>query len=377
MKFIPYSRQCIDKTDIKEVVRVLKSDFITQGPKIQEFESALAKYCGSRHAVVFNSGTSALHGAYFVSGLRKGDEFITSPVTFAATSNAGRYLGAKPVFVDVEYHTGNIDALKIEKKITKKTKLLVPVHYAGRPADLKKIRTTARKYHLPVVEDACHALGAHYRERKIGSCEYSDMTVLSFHPVKHITTGEGGAVLTNNKAFYKKLLMFRAHGITKDNFINESHGDWYYEMQLLGYNYRMTDFQAALGISQLKKLDLFVKRRREIAAFYDRAFHDHPSIDILPERGPCFSSYHLYPIILKGYSNKKRAFTFLKAKGLGVQVHYMPVYWHPYYRALGYKKGLCPVAEDFYQKVMSIPLYAAMSKNDASYVIKAVSALYE
>jgi UDP-4-amino-4,6-dideoxy-N-acetyl-beta-L-altrosamine transaminase len=377
MKFIPYSRQCIDKSDIDEVVRVLKGDFITQGPKIQEFESELANYCGSRYAVVFNSGTSALHGAYFVAGLKKGDEFITSPLTFAATANAGRYLGAKPVFVDVEYHMGNIDASKIEKKITEKTKLIVPVHYAGQAADLKKIQTIAKKYHLLVIEDACHALGAYYRGRKIGSCEYSDMTILSFHPVKHITTGEGGAVLTNNKDFFKKLSMFRSHGVTKDHFINESHGDWYYEMHFLGYNYRMTDIQAALGISQLKKLDSFVKRRREIAALYNRAFKDHPSIDILPEKDHFSASYHLYPIKLKGYPNKKEAFTLLKAKGLGVQVHYMPVYWHPYYRALGYKKGLCPVAEEFYQRVVSIPLYPSMSNRDASYVIKAVSDLYE
>ena len=292
---IPYSRQFIDEEDIEEVVKVLKSDFITQGPKIQEFEKKLAKYCGPKYAVVFNSGTSALHGAYFaLLGLRKGDEFITSPITFVATANAGLYLGAKPVFVDIEADTGNIDALKIEKKITKKTKLIVPVHYAGHPVDLEKISEIAKKNKLFVVEDACHALGAKYRRQKavsskqnkdkksedwikIGSCKYSDMTVLSFHPVKHITTGEGGSVLTNNEEFYQRLLMFRTHGITKDSSrftIHDSRliGDWYYEMQFLGYNYRMTDIQAALGTSQLKKLDSFVDRKRAIADCYNKAF---------------------------------------------------------------------------------------------------------
>jgi len=411
---IPYSRQFIDEEDIEEVVKVLKSDFITQGPKIQEFEKKLAEYCGSKHAVVFNSGTSALHGAYFALGLRKGDEFITSPITFVATANAGLYLGVKPVFVDIEADTGNIDALKIEKKITKKTKLIVSVHFAGHPVDLQKIYTIARKYNLSIVEDACHALGAKYRRQKavsskqnkdkksedwikIGSCKYSDMTVLSFHPVKHITTGEGGAVLTNNEEYYKKLLMFRSHGITKDkaqfkvnakdyikehlnlnlnNFnnldnLNSYFDDWYYEMQFLGYNYRMTDIQAALGTSQLKKLDSFVDRRRAIADCYNKAFRDNPYFDIPTEEDYAYSSYHLYPIRLKDkYKDKKRdIFSKLRKQGLGVQVHYIPVYLQPYYKELGYKKGLCPVAEDFYMREISIPVYPAMKDEDMKYVM--------
>lgn len=388
MNLIPYSRQFIDKEDIKEVVKVLKSDFITQGPKIPEFEQSLADYCGCNYAVVFNSGTSALHGAYSALGLKKGDEFITSPVTFTATSNAGLYLGAKPVFVDVEKDTGNIDTSKIQAKITKKTKLLVPVHYAGHPVNLKIISQIAKKYNLFVVEDACHALGAKYKKRraqskeqksedwiKIGSCKYSDMTALSFHPVKHITTGEGGAVLTNNKEFYNKLLMFRSHGITKDRLINKSDGDWYYEMQFLGYNYRMTDIQAALGISQIRKLDSFIERRREIAEIYNKAFKNNSWFDIPVEKDYAFSSYHLYPIRLKyAYKDKKREIFYkLRKRGLGVQTHYIPVYRHPYYKELGYKKGLCPLAEDFYQREISIPVYPVMSNGNINYVIQSLS----
>jgi len=404
--YIPYSKQLIGKDDINEVIKVLKSDFVTQGPKIPEFEKKLAEYCGSKYAVVFNSGTAALHGAYFVLGLKKGDEFITSPITFVATANAGLYLGAKPVFVDVEPDTGNIDVSKIEKKVTRKTKLIVPIHYAGHPVDLEGISRIARKHNLFVVEDACHALGAKYRSKKqvvsrqwsvdrkqkkekghnwirIGSCKYSDMTILSFHPVKHITTGEGGAVLTNNEEIYKKLTMFRNHGITKDRSqftIHDSRiiGDWYYEMQLLGFNYRMTDIQAALGTSQLKKLDSFVERRREIADIYHKAFKDNPYFDIPAEKNYAYSSYHLHPIRLKDqYKAKKREiFSRLREKGLGVQVHYIPVYWQPYYKELGYKKGLCTVAEDFYCKEISIPIYPSMKDKDVRYVIEKVKQVF-
>lgn len=398
-KFIPYSKQYIDEADIKEVIKVLKSDFITQGPKIPEFENKLSEYCGCKYAVVFNSGTSALHSAYFVLGLKKNDEFITSPITFVATANAGLYLGAKSVFVDVEANTGNINASKIEKKITKKTKLLVPVHYTGHPVDLEKIHEIAKKNNLYVIEDACHALGSRYRGKgqgakgedkewtKIGSCKYSDMTILSFHPVKHITTGEGGAVVTNNKEFYKKLLMFRTHGITKDktqfkNYNNLhnysicnnliSHvADWYYEMQFLGYNYRLTDIQAALGISQLKKLDGFVERRREIVDGYNKAFKNNPYFDIPVEKDYAFSSYHLYAVKLKNKFKykKKEIFSGLIERGIGIQVHYMPVYLQPFYQALGYRQGLCPVAEDFYQKEISLPVYPSLAEEDVKYVV--------
>lgn len=384
-KFIPYGRQYIDKEDIQEVVKVLKSDFLTQGPKIPEFEEKLAGYCGSRYAVVFNSGTSALHGAYFALGLGKGDEFITSPLTFVATANAGLYLGAKPVFVDVEPDTGNIDASKIEKKITKRTRLITPVHYAGHPVDLDRIRDIATRHKLFVVEDACHALGAKYSHQsktnnrtKIGSCSHSDMTVLSFHPVKHITTGEGGAVLTNKEEFYKKLLMFRNHGITKYDFIHKPHGDWYYEMQSLGYNYRMTDIQAALGISQLRKLDTFVEKRRAIADVYRKAFLNNTYFDIPTEKDYAYSSYHLYPIRLKDeYKNrKKEIFARMRKIGLGVQVHYIPVYLQPYYSELGHKNGLCPVAEDFYHKEISLPMFPDLKQKDLKRVIEKVLTVF-
>jgi len=373
-RFIPYGRQFIDKSDIKAVVEVLRSDFITQGPKISEFEKKLAKYCKAKYAVVFNSGTSALHAAYYAIGLNKGDEFITSPITFVATANAGLFLGAKPIFVDVEEETGNIDVKKIEERITHKTKLIVPVHYAGHPVDLEKIKDIGEKYNLFVIEDACHALGAKYKDSKIGSCKYSDMTVFSFHPVKHITTGEGGAILTNKEDLYEKLLMFRNHGITKDEkrCIRKKEGNWYYEMQFLGFNYRMTDFQAALGISQLKKLNRFMEKRRKIAEIYHKAFEDNPYFKIPLEKDYAFSSNHLYPIRLKDeYKAKKKGiFKVLRKQGIGVQVHYIPVYMQPYYKSLGYKEGLCPIAEDFYKREISIPIYPRMNEEEVNFVIK-------
>jgi UDP-4-amino-4,6-dideoxy-N-acetyl-beta-L-altrosamine transaminase len=379
--FIPYGKQWIDEEDIKEVVRVLKSDFITQGPKIKEFEEKLAESVGAKYAVVFNSGTSALHASYFSVGLSSGDEFITTPITFVATSNAGLFLGAKPVFCDVEEDTGNLNPEILEEKITSRTKLVVPVHYAGHPCDMEKIKKIADKHGLFVIEDACHALGAKYKETKIGSCEYSDLTVFSFHPVKHITTGEGGAVLTNRKDLYEKLLMFRNHGITKNSkhFVKKKEGDWYYEMQFLGFNYRMTDIQAVLGISQLKKLNKFVKKRREIAQTYNKLFNDNPYFNIPVEKNYAFHSYHLYPIRLKEpyESRKPEIFRKLRDKGLGVQVHYIPVYLHPYYQKLGYKKGECPVAEKFYRQEISLPLYPAMEDKDIYYVVSAVFEVME
>jgi UDP-4-amino-4,6-dideoxy-N-acetyl-beta-L-altrosamine transaminase len=376
---IPYGRQYIDNEDISEVIKVLKSDYITQGPKVKEFEEKLAYRCGCRYAVVFNSGTSALHAAYFAIGLGKGDEFITTPITFVATANAGIYLGARPIFVDVERDTGNIDVSKIEEKITERTKLIVPVHYSGHPADMERIYELARTYNLNVIEDACHALGAGYKNEKVGCCRYSDMTVLSFHPVKHITTGEGGAVLTNDQGYYEKLLLFRTHGITKRNFLRRPDGEWYYEMQFLGYNYRITDIQAALGISQLRKLNRFVERRRYIARIYNRAFDGNPYFDIPVEKSYAYHSYHLYPIRLKdGYKDRKELiFSNMRRSGLGVQVHYIPVYFQPYYRKLGLNSSACPVAEDFYQREISIPIYPAMSDRDVNYVIEKVIESFE
>ena len=373
--YIPYGRHWISDDDIQSVVDVLESDWLTQGPKIEEFEKEISAYCGSNYAVVFNSGTSALHAAFSVLGLDKDDEFITTPNTFVATANAGLHTGIKPIFVDIEEDTGNLNTSKVEERITERTRLIVPVHYSGHPVDMGKIYEIAERKNLYVIEDACHALGAKYKGYKTGGCNYSDMTVFSFHPVKHITTGEGGAVLTNNKDFYKKLLMSRSHGIEKRSFINKPDGDWYYEMQSLGYNYRMTDIQAALGISQLRKSDKFIDRRKEISRLYDSEFRDNPWFDIPPVRSYASSSYHLYPIRFKDefIQRKKEIFSRLKERGFGVQVHYIPVYWHPFYQKMGYKKGICPAAEDFYFKELSLPIYPAMNGEEQRYVIEGIN----
>jgi len=374
ISMIPYGRQYIDENDVEAVKSVLQSDFLTQGTKVKEFEKKLANYCKAKYAIVFSSGTAALHGAYFAAGLTKSDEVITTPVTFLATANAAFFLGAKPVFVDVQQDTGNINFNLIEEKITKQTKVIAPVDYSGQPADLAEIYKIARKNDLLVVEDACHALGAEYKGSKIGSCKYSDMSVFSFHPVKSITTGEGGAVLTNNRDYYETLLMFRQHGVMKDvakfKHSSEFTGDWYYEMHCLGYNYRLTDIQCALGISQLKKLDKFIQRRIEIVKIYKEAFKNNDFFDLPIEKKDIKSSWHLYPIKLKDeYKDKKKLiFSSLRKKGLWVQVHYIPVYWQPYYQELGYRKGICPNAEDFYQREISLPLYYSMTDEDVGYV---------
>ena len=375
MKNIPYSHQSIDDADIQEVLNVLMSDWLTQGPKVKEFEDSLSAYCGARYAVVFSSGTAALHGAYFAAGLAGGDEIVTSPMTFLATANAALFLGGRAVFVDIEPDSGNIASELIEQAITRKTKAIIPIHYSGHPVEMKEIAEIAGRHNLILIEDACHALGAKYLDTTIGDCKYSDMAVFSFHPVKSVTTGEGGAVLTNNESFCKKLVMFRQHGVTKesDAFVDkgESHGQWYYEMQCLGYNYRLTDIHSALGISQLKKLDRFIQRRREIAGIYTEAFKDNTFFDIPVEKSYAGSSWHLYPIRLKDKYKAEKAeiFAKLREKGLGVQVHYIPVHLQPYYQELGCAKGLCPNAEDFYEREISVPLYQTMSDEDVRYVI--------
>lgn len=367
-KFLPYGKQSIDDEDIEEVVKTLKSPLITQGPKIEEFEKEIAKYCGAKYAVAFNSGTSALHGAYFALGLQKGDEMITTPNTFVATSNAGLYLGANVKFGDVELKTGNLDASKVE--VSEKTKLITPVHYSGQPVDLKEFSEIAEDNDIKLIEDGAHALGATYDNKKIGSLKYSEMAMFSFHPVKHITTGEGGIIVTNDEEYFERLQLFRSHGITKNNLVNESHGDWYYEMQELGFNYRITDIQCALGVSQLKKLDSFVKSRRRIAKIYDEIFSENPYFDVTIEKENRESAYHLYPILLKEKftSHKKEIFSRLRQEGLGVQIHYIPVYKQPYYQKLGFNMELCPVCEEFYKREMSIPMYPSLEDEDIEFV---------
>lgn len=377
MRFIPYGRQFIDKKDAAEVVKALRSDFVTQGPKVAEFERSLAGYCGAKYAVALSSGTAALHIACLAAGLNPGDEAITAPLTFAATANSILYTGAKPVFADIDPETGNIDAAEIIKKITKKTKAILPVHFAGLPCDVTKIAKIARKRSVIVIEDACHALGAQYKYKerwvRIGSCLHSDMAIFSFHPVKSITTGEGGAILTNRKDIYDKLVILRNHGITKDNskFTNKNIKNmaWYYEMVSLGFNYRITDIQCALGMSQLRKLEMFIRRRREIAGIYNKEFSNMSRIQLPPDEKSSRSAWHLYYIRV---NNRANVFRTLQKNGLGVQVHYIPVYFHPYYRELGYKKGICPNAEDFYKKTISIPIYYSMSNEDIKYVVQSV-----
>ncbi|MDO8558217.1 MAG: UDP-4-amino-4,6-dideoxy-N-acetyl-beta-L-altrosamine transaminase [bacterium] len=376
---IPYSHQSIDKDDVAAVVRVLKSDFLTQGPKVKEFEEVLAKKTGAKFAVAFSSGTAALEAAFAAAGIQKGDEIITSPLTFAATTNAVLWTGAKVVFADVEAETGTLDPAMVARKITSRTKVIVPVDYAGFPAHLHELRKLAKRHGLIFIEDAAHSLGAVYRGRRIGGL--SDMTMFSFHPVKSITTGEGGAITTNNKKYLAKLIRFREHGITKDThlFVRKNQGDWYHEMQELGHNYRLTDLQAALGLSQLNKLERFIKARRALAEHYTEAFAHNPNLIPPVEGRDRQSSWHLYPLRLAKRLVPKRAEIFrkLRQRGIGVQVHYIPVYLHPYYQKLGYKKGLCQNAEAFYEAEVSIPLYPDLSRKDQDFVIKTIHELTE
>lgn len=372
MEPIPYSRQWIDQEDIAAVVAVLHSAYLTQGPQVEAFEAALAEYCDNGHAVVFSSGTAALHAAYFAAGIGTGDEIVTSPFTFAATANAALYLGARPVFADVEADTGNLDPERAAAAVTSRTRALVPVHYAGQPADLDGIGALAERHGLVVIEDACHAFGARHRGRRVGAV--SDLTVFSFHPVKTITTGEGGAVLTSSADYAAKLRLFRSHGITREALLRPSEGGWYYEMQALGMNYRLTDIQAALGRSQLRKADAFVAQRAARARRYREAFAADRFLSFPAEKDYAASAHHLFPVLLtaEASAGKGRIFQELRERGVGVQCHYLPVYRHPYYRALGYADGLCPVAEEFSRREISLPLFPAMTEEEQEYVIRTV-----
>ena len=371
---LPYGHQSIDEEDIEAVVEVLRSDWITTGPKVGEFEEAIANYVGSRFAVSFSSGTAALHAAAYASDLGPGDEAITTPMTFCATANCILYQGAKPVFADVSGDTLNIDTNEIARKITRKTKAIIPVDYAGHPADLDEIFELAEMNHLLVIEDACHALGAKYKGQRVGSI--SDMTVFSFHPVKHITTGEGGMVTTNDFRIAERLKQFRNHGIKGDARQRQSIGQWYYEMNDIGYNYRLTDIGCALGLSQLKKLDPNLLRRQEIAAKYKAAFEGVPAIIRPVERSHVASAWHLYPIRFNpGLVNGDRSeiFAALRAENIGVNVHYIPVHLHPYYRErFGYRNGDYPVAEAAYETLISLPMFHGMKDQDIQDTIDAV-----
>ncbi|MEK6945629.1 MAG: UDP-4-amino-4,6-dideoxy-N-acetyl-beta-L-altrosamine transaminase [Nanoarchaeota archaeon] len=369
---IPYGKQYIDEKDIDEVAKVLREDFLTTGPKVDEFEKKFAKYVGAKYAVAVSNGTTALHVACMAADLKKDEELITSPMTFAASASCALYCGAKPIFVDITKQ-GLINPEKIEEKINNKTKIIIPVHYSGLTCDLEKIKNIADKHKLVIIEDACHALGAKFKEEKIGSCKNSDMCVFSFHPVKHITTGEGGMITTNSEELYKKMVMLRNHGMTKNpKELTRNDGPWYYEISKLGNNYRLTDIQCALGISQLNKLDKFVKRRREIADLYNKAFSQDNNVEIISEEKNQFNSYHLYVIKLKNSDIRKKLYEVLKEKGIICQVHYIPVYWHPLYVKMGYKKNLCHESELFYSRILSIPIYPALKESEQEFVIKSI-----
>jgi len=367
---IPYGHQWIDDDDIKKVVKVLKSDWITQGLTVEKFEQAIAKYSGAKYAVAVSSGTVALHSAYAVAGIASGDEVITSPLTFVATANSIVYCGGKPIFVDIDKDTLNIDPKRIEKKITKKTKAIATVDFAAQPCDYDEILKIAKKYKLLVIEDASHALGSEYKRRKIGSL--ADMTIFSFHPVKAITTGEGGMIVTNNKEFYEKLRIFRHHGIVK----KPQKGGWYYEIEEIGYNYRLTDFQCALGLNQMKKINKFIKRRRQIVDKYNEAFKDVEEIIIPAERNYVKSAWHIYVIQLclgKLKVGRRKIFEELRKNGLGVQVHYIPLHLQPFYRKkFSYKKGDFPIAEKYYERAITLPLFPKMKDKDIEQVVFAV-----
>lgn len=374
---IPYGHQQISEEDIQEVVNVLRSDWLTQGPMVKHFECAVAKYCGAKYAVAVSSGTAALHLAALAAGFSFNDEVITSPITFVASANCIIYTGATPIFADIDSDTYCIDVEQIIKKITKITKGLIPVHFAGQPCDMAEIAAIARESGLKVIEDAAHAIGASYevdgQSYKVGCCAHSDMTIFSFHPVKHITTGEGGMITTNNYELYVKLCLLRTHGITKEKKkMRQCDGTWYYEQQELGFNYRITDLQCALGLSQLKRLNEFVKRRRAIAASYNNAFEKITEVIVPFQKEIVASSWHLYVLRLKSIERKK-VFELLQKRGVGVNVHYIPVHLQPYYQKhFHFKKGDFPKAEDYYSQAITLPIYPAMSDDDVNYVIESV-----
>lgn len=369
--FVPYGRQWIDDEDIESVVDVLQSDFLTTGPTVRRLEEALERYTGAHHAAVLNSGTSALHAAYFAAGLEAGDEIITTPLTFVATANAALFLGARVKFVDIDPDTGNLDPAALPEALGSRTRLIVPVDYAGHPADYDSIMKIAKANGLQVVADAAHALGARYNGRPVGTL--ADATGLSFHPVKPITTAEGGAVLTNDSDLAERVITFRSHGIVRDpeRMLNDE-GPWYYEVQHLGFNYRLTDVQSALGLSQMRKLDAFINRRRAIAKRYLEALHDLPQLQLPKVRPGVDPGWHLFVVRVADPTRRRVLFERLRKLDLGVQVHYIPVHWHPIYQELGFRRGQFPKAEDFYSRAISLPIYPKMSDLEVDSVIERV-----
>ena len=380
---IPYGRQDVTKKDIENVKKVLESDFLTQGPVVPKFEKAVSDYVGSKYGVAANSATSALHIACLALGVSEGDMVWTSANTFVASSNCALYCGSKIDFIDINNSTLNICIDNLEEKLKKAEinntlpKVVIVVHLAGRSAEMREISILSKKYDFKIIEDASHAIGGSYLGNKIGSCKYSDITVFSFHPVKIITSGEGGMALTNDRSLAESMLLCRSHGITRneEQMSQQSHGQWFYEQKLLGFNYRMTDIHAALGLSQLERCDEYVSIRNQLASIYnsklDRSFFNLPY-----ETSDSYSSYHLYIIRLKLDRIKKthkEVFNYMRDKGVLVNLHYIPVYFHTYYKKLGFKKGHCPNAEKYYSEAMSIPIFPALSGKDQLKVINFLS----
>ncbi|MGN1204704.1 MAG: UDP-4-amino-4,6-dideoxy-N-acetyl-beta-L-altrosamine transaminase [Lachnospiraceae bacterium] len=375
-----YGHQYIDEADIQAVEEVLRSDFLTCGPKIEELEKKLCELTGASYAVVCSNGTAALHIACQAAGVGEGDEVITTPITFAASANCALYCGARPVFADINEKTYNIDPACVEACITEHTKAVVAVDFTGQAVELDRLTTLCREKGLVLIEDGAHSIGTGYNGKQVGSI--ADMTTFSFHPVKTVTGGEGGAVLTNSREYYEKLLLYRSHGITRkqDLLKRESEGPWYYEQIALGMNYRMTDIQAALIISQLNKLPVFQKRRKEIVQKYNEAFAKIPEVTVQEEIPESDTTRHLYILRIKPEKltiNRRQFFDAMSAENICCNVHYIPVYRHPYYEEMGYEKGLCPKAEKLYEEIMSLPLYYSLTDRDVEDVIHAVKKIVE
>ena len=377
--YIPYGRQDITQGDIDAVIEVLKSDFLTQGPQVPKFEKEVSRYCGAKYAVAVNSATSALHLACLSLGLGTGNWLWTSPITFVASANCGLYCGAKVDFVDIDPVTYNLCTKALKKKLIKAKelgrlpKVVVAVHLGGQSCDMKAIHALSKEYGFKIIEDASHAIGGKYLNEPIGNCKYSDITVFSFHPVKIITTGEGGMALTNNNKLAEHMSLLRSHGITRDpsQMTKQADGDWYYQQIELGYNYRMTDMQAALGVSQFKKINNNVSRRHEIADRYNKFLSDFP-LTLPYQSADGYSAFHLYIIRLKNRNKHKQTFDTLRAKGIGVNLHYIPLYRQPYYQFNDSDYNNFPESESYYSEAITIPLYRMMSNLDQDVVIQAI-----
>lgn len=378
---IPYGKQDINQDDIDAVIDALKSDFITQGPRIPEFEKSLTDYTGTKHGVAVSSATAALHIACHALGVEKGDIVWTSPVTFVASANCARYCGADVDFVDIDPVTYNMSVTRLERKlieakaIGRLPKVVIPVHLTGQSCEMEAISKLANDYNFKVIEDASHAVGGKYQDAPVGNCEYSDITVFSFHPVKIITTAEGGIAMTNDGALAQKMQLARSHGVTRDEELmsEPSHGSWYYQQIDLGFNYRLTDIQAALGTSQMKRIDEFIKIRNDLAYRYDQLLADVPVITPVQHKD-CYPARHLYVVKVEDKAKHRQVFEYLRNKNIGVNLHYIPVHLQPYYRKLGFNEGDFPASEDYYARAISIPLYTSLTHQEQDLIVATLKA---